>query len=198
MLFDGVLRWRRQGERRTGRWRWWWRIPARPLRSVEMLLPLPLSNLVFPPINGLEEMPTWKYLYPCPGLILIPHSAICLGVIANCFEGGVQLGSCEIPSGCVMKCPHPLNLFQLQDAAAAVSTKPAKRYPLALWIAILGLIMLVGVYIFSLSLKQNGMLFGLMQANMIEKEREKPCHDPRIPDAEIPYVHYPTPNTYDR
>jgi len=85
-----------------------------------------------------------------------------------------------------------------KDAAAAVSTKPAKRYPLALWIAILGLIMLVGVYIFSLSLKQNGMLFGLMQANMIEKEREKPCHDPRIPDAEIPYVHYPTPNTYDR
>ncbi|KAG2592224.1 nodulation protein H-like isoform X1 [Panicum virgatum] len=85
-----------------------------------------------------------------------------------------------------------------KDAAAAVSTKPAKRYPLALWIAILGLIMLVGVYIFSLSLKQNGMLFGLMQANMIEKEREKPCHDPRIPDTEIPYVHYPTPNTYDR
>ena len=46
--FDGVLRWRRQGERGTGRWRWWWRIPARPLRSVEMLLPLPLANLVFP------------------------------------------------------------------------------------------------------------------------------------------------------
>ncbi|OEL29187.1 hypothetical protein BAE44_0009793 [Dichanthelium oligosanthes] len=82
--------------------------------------------------------------------------------------------------------------------AASVSSKPAKRYPLALWIAILGLIMLVGVYIFSLSLKQNGMLFGLMQTNMIEKEREKPCHDPRIPDTEIPYVHYPTPNTYDR
>ncbi|KAK3162143.1 hypothetical protein QOZ80_1BG0086000 [Eleusine coracana subsp. coracana] len=58
--------------------------------------------------------------------------------------------------------------------------------------------MLVGMYILSLSLKQNGMLFGLMQTNMIEKEREKPCHDPRIPDTEIPYVHYPTPNTYDR
>nr|CAB3478524.1 unnamed protein product [Digitaria exilis] len=86
--------------------------------------------------------------------------------------------------------------FQSQDAAAA-STKPAKRYPLALWMAILGLVMLVGVYIFSLSLKQNGMLFGLMQTNMIEKEREKPCHDPRIPDTEIPYVHYPTPKTYD-
>ncbi|XP_072147183.1 uncharacterized protein [Setaria viridis] len=91
----------------------------------------------------------------------------------------------------------PSQPFQLQDAAV-VSTKPTKRYPLALWIAILGLIMLVGVYIFSLSLKQNGMLFGLLQTNMIEKEREKPCHDPRIPDTEIPYVHYPTPNTYDR
>ncbi|KAK3165650.1 hypothetical protein QOZ80_1AG0036000 [Eleusine coracana subsp. coracana] len=82
--------------------------------------------------------------------------------------------------------------------AAAVSTKSARGYPLALWIAILCLIMLVGVYIFSLSLKQNGMLFGLMQTNMIEKEREKPCHDSKIPDTEIPYVHYPTPNTYDR
>ncbi|KAF8766113.1 hypothetical protein HU200_007609 [Digitaria exilis] len=82
--------------------------------------------------------------------------------------------------------------------AASISTKPGKRYPLTLWIAILGLVMLVGVYIFSLSLKQNGMLFGLMQTNMIEKEREKPCHDPRIPDTEIPYVHYPTPKTYDR
>jgi hypothetical protein len=85
----------------------------------------------------------------------------------------------------------------LQDTEV-VNTKPAKRYPLALWIAILGLIMLVGVYIFSLSLKQNGMLFGLMQTNLIEKEREKPCHDPGIPDTEIPYLHYPMPNTYDR
>ncbi|GJN16271.1 hypothetical protein PR202_gb03318 [Eleusine coracana subsp. coracana] len=79
-----------------------------------------------------------------------------------------------------------------------VSTKSARGYPLALWIAILGLIMLVGMYIFSLSLQQNGMIFGLMQTNMIEKEREKPCHNPRISDTEIPYVHYPTPNTYDR
>jgi hypothetical protein len=29
------------------------------------------------------------------------------------------------------------------------------------------------MYIFSLSLKQNGMLFGLMQTNMIDKERER-------------------------
>jgi hypothetical protein len=87
--------------------------------------------------------------------------------------------------------------FQSQDATA-VSTKSVRRHPLALWIAILGLTMLVGMYIFSLSLKQNGMLFGVMQTNMIEKEREKPCHDPSIPDSEIPYVHYPTPNTYDR
>ncbi|KAL6911907.1 hypothetical protein ACP4OV_000712 [Aristida adscensionis] len=82
--------------------------------------------------------------------------------------------------------------------ATAVNTKPTRRYPLASWIAILVLIMLVGMYIFSLSLKQNGMLFGLMQTIMIEKERENPCHDPSIPDTEIPYVHYPTPTTYQR
>ncbi|XP_062207089.1 uncharacterized protein LOC133908893 [Phragmites australis] len=82
--------------------------------------------------------------------------------------------------------------------AAGISTKSTRRYPHVSWIAILGLTMLVGVYIFSLSLKQNGMIFGLMQTNMIEKEREKPCHDHSIPDTEIPYVHYPTPNTYDR
>ncbi|KAG8055159.1 hypothetical protein GUJ93_ZPchr0001g32710 [Zizania palustris] len=80
----------------------------------------------------------------------------------------------------------------------SISTKPARRYPLLSWIAILALIALVGVYIFSLSFKQNGMLLGLKQTSMIEKEREKPCHDPNIPVTEIPYVHYPTPGTYIR
>ncbi|KAL5227134.1 hypothetical protein ABZP36_015399, partial [Zizania latifolia] len=36
------------------------------------------------------------------------------------------------------------------------------------------------------------------ETNMVEKEREKPCHDPNIPVTEIPYVHYPTPGTYIR
>ncbi|KAL5223335.1 hypothetical protein ABZP36_028048 [Zizania latifolia] len=79
-----------------------------------------------------------------------------------------------------------------------ISTKTTRRYPLLSWIAILALIALVGVYIFSLSFKQNGMLLGLKQTNMIEKEREKPCHDPNIPVTEIPHVHYPTPDTYSR
>ncbi|KAE8769614.1 nodulation protein H-like [Hordeum vulgare] len=91
----------------------------------------------------------------------------------------------------------------VEDSGAAkdttsASTKPARRYPLASWVAILALATLVGVYIFSLSLKQNGMLFGLRQTNMIEKEREQPCHLPGFPQTEIPYLHFPTPNTYSR
>uniref|UniRef100_A0ACD5V8C6 Uncharacterized protein n=1 Tax=Avena sativa TaxID=4498 RepID=A0ACD5V8C6_AVESA len=58
--------------------------------------------------------------------------------------------------------------------------------------------MLVGVHIFSLSLKQNGMLFGLKHTNMIEKEREQPCHNSSVPETEMPYVHYPSPHTYSR
>lgn len=54
---------------------------------------------------------------------------------------------------------------------ANINAKPTRRYPLASWLAILALIMLVGVYIFSLSLKRNGMLFGLKQTNMIEKRK---------------------------
>jgi hypothetical protein len=85
----------------------------------------------------------------------------------------------------------------MQDTSA-VNTKPTRRYPLASLVAILALITLVGVYIFSLSLKQNGMLFGLKQTNMIEKEREQPCHNSSVPESEIPYVHYPSPDTYSR
>ncbi|CAM0948980.1 unnamed protein product [Alopecurus aequalis] len=81
---------------------------------------------------------------------------------------------------------------------SSVNTKPTRRYPLASLIAILALITLVGVYIFSLSLNQNGMLFGLTQTNMLEKEREQPCHKSSIPEAEMPYVHYPSPDTYTR
>ncbi|XP_015697852.1 nodulation protein H-like [Oryza brachyantha] len=79
-----------------------------------------------------------------------------------------------------------------------ISAKPTRRYPLLSWTTILALIALVGVYIFSVSFKQNGMLLGLMQTNMIEKQREKLCQDPSIPVTEIPYVHYPTPDTYSR
>uniref|UniRef100_A0A0E0C8L6 Sulfotransferase n=1 Tax=Oryza meridionalis TaxID=40149 RepID=A0A0E0C8L6_9ORYZ len=78
------------------------------------------------------------------------------------------------------------------------SAKSTRRYPLLSWTTILALIALVGVYIFSVSLKQNGMLLGLKQTDMIEKEREKLCQDPSIPVTEIPYVHYPTPDTYSR
>jgi hypothetical protein len=85
----------------------------------------------------------------------------------------------------------------MQDTST-VNTKPARRYPLTSLVAILALITLVGVYIFSLSLKQNGMLFGLRQTNMIEKEREQPCHNSSIPEIEMPYVHYPSPDTYSR
>jgi hypothetical protein len=86
---------------------------------------------------------------------------------------------------------------QLQDTVNP-SAKSTRRYPLLSWTTILALIALVGVYIFSVSLKQNGMLLGLKQTDMIEKEREKLCQDPSIPVTEIPYVHYPTPDTYSR
>uniref|UniRef100_A0A0D9V6J8 Sulfotransferase n=1 Tax=Leersia perrieri TaxID=77586 RepID=A0A0D9V6J8_9ORYZ len=79
-----------------------------------------------------------------------------------------------------------------------ISTKPTRRYPLLSWTTVVALIALVGVYIFSVSFKQNGMLLGLKETNMIEKEREKLCQDPSINVTEIPYVHYPTPDTYSR
>lgn len=88
--------------------------------------------------------------------------------------------------------------FSAAKDTSNVNTKPTRRYPLASLVAILALITLVGVYIFSLSLKQNGMLFGLKQTNMIEKEREQPCHNSSVPQAEMPYVHYPSPDTYSR
>ncbi|CAL9767146.1 unnamed protein product [Musa acuminata subsp. burmannicoides] len=75
-------------------------------------------------------------------------------------------------------------------------TKPSKKYPLVLWMAILGLIMISGVYIFSLCLKLR--VFVVTPNQLKGKATKQTCHDPRIPQSELRYMHYPEPTTYSR
>ncbi|RWV93901.1 hypothetical protein GW17_00043608 [Ensete ventricosum] len=74
--------------------------------------------------------------------------------------------------------------------------KPPKKYPLMLWMAILGLIMISGVYICSLCLKLRVFVVTPNQLKM--KATKQTCHDPRIPQSELRYMHYPEPTTYSR
>ncbi|XP_072951160.1 uncharacterized protein, partial [Typha angustifolia] len=75
-------------------------------------------------------------------------------------------------------------------------TKPTRRYPHVLWIAVLVLIMSVAVYVCSLCLKQTGFLVTpkLLKLGLTEKH----CNEPGIIESADPYVHYPEPSTYSR
>ncbi|CAL9089405.1 unnamed protein product [Musa textilis] len=74
--------------------------------------------------------------------------------------------------------------------------KPQKKYPLGLWMAVLGLIMISGIYICSLCLKQSVLLITPNQMKV--KSTRQTCHDPSIPKSELRYMHYPEPTSYSR
>ena len=74
--------------------------------------------------------------------------------------------------------------------------KPQKKYPLGLWMAVLGLIMISGMYICSLCLKQRVLLVTPNQMKV--KSTRQTCRDPSIPKSELRYMHYPEPISYSR
>ncbi|KAJ6829341.1 uncharacterized protein M6B38_295950 [Iris pallida] len=78
----------------------------------------------------------------------------------------------------------------------ALVIKPQKRNPLLLRMIVLALVMISGVYICSVCLKQRGISFGpnMMKVDVLEQ----PCPRPNISQAEVPFVHYPQPATYRR
>ncbi|KAG6477055.1 nodulation protein H-like [Zingiber officinale] len=71
-----------------------------------------------------------------------------------------------------------------------------KKYPLKLWVAVVGLFMLSGIYIFSLCLKQRGFLVIPNQVKL--RARKQSCHDPSTLHLEPQYLHYPEPTSYNR
>ncbi|XP_039127865.1 LOW QUALITY PROTEIN: nodulation protein H-like [Dioscorea cayenensis subsp. rotundata] len=78
----------------------------------------------------------------------------------------------------------------------ALIVKAPKKSPLALRMVVLSVVMICGVYICSICLKQIGTQPNprLMRAELVDI----PCRDPRIPESELPYVHYPEPISYSR
>ncbi|KAJ6842436.1 uncharacterized protein M6B38_301305 [Iris pallida] len=75
--------------------------------------------------------------------------------------------------------------------------KPQKKHPPLLRMIVIALVMISGVYICSVCLKQRGLGFApnLMKIDVVEQ----PCPDPNISqDGNTPVVHYPQPTTYRR
>ncbi|KAK9284368.1 hypothetical protein L1049_023539 [Liquidambar formosana] len=74
--------------------------------------------------------------------------------------------------------------------------KPSKKSPLLLRTILLLFAMACGVYICSICLKQ------ISTRTIIKFENiqviERPCHNYRIRLSELPYVHYPNPETFSR
>ncbi|GLT37329.1 hypothetical protein SLA2020_116530 [Shorea laevis] len=74
--------------------------------------------------------------------------------------------------------------------------KSPKKSPLVLRMVVLMFVMVCGVYIFSICLKQisTGTKDGILKVEMFER----PCPEPHIEPWEIPYVHYPKSRTFSR
>ncbi|KAK6241038.1 hypothetical protein SCA6_006427 [Theobroma cacao] len=74
--------------------------------------------------------------------------------------------------------------------------KAPKKSPLLLRMVVLLVVMVCGVYICSICLKQisTGSTTEFLNIGVIQK----PCPEPNIQPWEIPYVHYPNPKTYSR
>lgn len=89
-----------------------------------------------------------------------------------------------------------LALLQIGLLQDALIVKAPKKSPLALRMVVLSVVMICGVYICSICLKQIGTQPNprLMRAELVDI----PCRDPRIPESELPYVHYPEPISYSR
>ncbi|XP_072989721.1 uncharacterized protein [Typha latifolia] len=74
--------------------------------------------------------------------------------------------------------------------------RPPKKSLLALRMIFSATAMICGIYICSVCLKQVG---NNSSARVMKIElADQSCHKPRIPQSEIPYVHFPKPTTYSR
>lgn len=78
----------------------------------------------------------------------------------------------------------------------ALIIKVPKKSQVLLRMIVLAAVMICSVYICSVCLKQTKDRTHLNLARI--KLIEQPCQHPKIPQAEIPYVHYPEPITYSR
>ncbi|XP_065872721.1 uncharacterized protein [Euphorbia lathyris] len=76
------------------------------------------------------------------------------------------------------------------------SIKSPKKSPLLLRMVVLMFVMICGVYICSICLKQIG--FRTNPGIWSLSVTEKPCTEPNIEPGEIPYVHFPKPKSYSR
>ncbi|XWS54823.1 hypothetical protein CRYUN_Cryun10bG0122400 [Craigia yunnanensis] len=74
--------------------------------------------------------------------------------------------------------------------------KSPKKSPLVLRMVVLLFVIVCGVYIFSICLRQisTSSRTDFLNIGVIQK----PCSEPNIETWEIPYVHYPNPKTYSR
>ncbi|MBA0688036.1 hypothetical protein Goari_005847, partial [Gossypium aridum] len=74
--------------------------------------------------------------------------------------------------------------------------KSPKKSPLVLRTVVLFFVMVCGVYICTICLKQ--ISTGSTTEFLNFRVDQKPCPEPNIEPWEIPYVHYPNPKTYSR
>ncbi|WVZ19220.1 hypothetical protein V8G54_006542 [Vigna mungo] len=75
--------------------------------------------------------------------------------------------------------------------------KSFKKFPLTLRFVVLVVAVLCGIYIFTISVEQKGVITSnKLLENTVFKQ---PClHPPAVEEWEVPYLHYPEPKTFSR
>lgn len=83
--------------------------------------------------------------------------------------------------------------FELQDM---LIVRPPVKNSLVLRISLLAFVMVCGVFMCSIGLKQ---ISNFTKAGFIDiKVVDKPCEVPNVEKWERPYVHFPKPTTFNR
>ncbi|KAL6572336.1 hypothetical protein OROMI_013294 [Orobanche minor] len=84
------------------------------------------------------------------------------------------------------------------DADDELATKASKRSPLILRMVVLLFSMVCGLYVFSICIKQTNISFRQTDSMKIQpiNRRNGPCRNTRIQEQDLPYVHFPKPQTF--
>lgn len=90
---------------------------------------------------------------------------------------------------------HVVVTLLLQDP---LDIKSNKKFPLTLRLVVLAVVVVCGIYICSICLEQIGVRTNTNLLSLRLRVFNQPCHPSRVEDSEVPYLHYPEPETYSR
>ncbi|KAL3845184.1 hypothetical protein ACJIZ3_002587 [Penstemon smallii] len=95
-----------------------------------------------------------------------------------------------------------MEILRWKPQDVLIMTKAApKRSPLILRTVVIIFSMICGIYIFSICIKQTNRFrdnINPLKIQVVDRRNHRPCRNTRIQEWDIPYVHFPEPQTFSR